>query len=86
MTQSSIKIGDTIRVLRVPPDVERFMPPETQELFRRCVGQVLRVEGFDDYGGLELLVLDDGSQAPSHGHHTIWIEPEYVELITNAAS
>ena len=85
MTQSSIKIGDTIRVLKVPPDVGRYMPQDTQELFLRCVGQVLRVEGIDDYGGLELLVLDDGTQAPDHCHHTIFIEPEYVELVTNAA-
>ncbi len=65
MPDSPFKIGDKVRVLRVPPSVERDMPEETRELFRRCVGQVLRIDGFGEYGRLELNVLDDGSQSSS---------------------
>lgn len=68
-----------MRVLQVPPSVEQQMPQETRELFRRCVGQLLRIDGIDDYGHLELNVMDDGSQAPDYCHHTIWIEREFVE-------
>ena len=32
--------------MRVPPSVEQEMPAETVELFRRCVGQTFRVDGW----------------------------------------
>lgn len=81
MAKSLIKVSDRVRVLRVPPSVEAEMPVETKRIFRRCVGQILRVDGFDDHGHLELNVRDDGSQAPDHSRHTIWIEPEFVETV-----
>jgi hypothetical protein len=59
------------------------MPDETLQIFQRCVGQILRVDGFDDYGHFELNVMDDGSQSPDHCTHTIWIEPEFVEYVTS---
>ena len=70
-----------MRVLRVPPSVDEQMPEETRQIFRRCVGQILRIDGFDDYGHLELNVMDDGSQAPDHCDHSIWIELEFVEYV-----
>ena len=82
MTKSSLKVGDAVRVLRVPPSVDEQMPEETRQIFRRCVGQILRVDGFDDYGHLELNVRDDGSQCTDHCGHTIWIEPEFVEHVS----
>lgn len=75
-----IKTGDKVRVLKVPPSMEKEMPAETRRLFRRCVGKVLRVDGFGRCGFLELNVLDDGSQATPCAN-TIWIEPECVELV-----
>jgi len=81
MTFPTFKIGDRVRVIRVPPSVEQEMPDETVELFRRCVGQTIRVEGLGEYGHLELNVSDDGSQAPDYSKHTILIEPEFVELV-----
>ena len=75
-----IKIGNKVRVLKVPPLVEKEMPKETRQIFRRCLGKVLRVDGFGRCGFLELNVLDDGSQATPCGN-TIWIEPECVESV-----
>ena len=82
MTESNIKVGDKIQMVEVPPDVELLLPAETQELYRRCIGQVLRVERFNDYGELEVLVCEDGSQAPDHSHHTISIDPDYAKLVS----
>ena len=79
MFKRSFKVGDRVRVLQVPPSVEEKMPEETRQVFRRCVGQVLRIDGFGRYGHLELKVLDDGSQSPGNCDHTIWIESEFVE-------
>ncbi len=68
-----------IRVLHAPPAVLEQGPAETRELFQRCVGKVLRVDGFGRCGHLELNVNEDGSQAGDCTQHTIWIEPECVD-------
>ena len=83
LTPRKFIIGDQVRVLLLPPDLERTMSIERQELFRRCVGKVLRVEGIDGFRSLELHVFDDGTQSPNHHHHILFIEPKYVELVTN---
>lgn len=73
--------GDQVRVVQIPPSVLEQCPPETVAIFNRCIGQTLRIDGFDSYGHLELNVMDSGLQAPDYCHHTIWIEPEFVALI-----
>ncbi|MFA5192266.1 MAG: hypothetical protein WC740_16275 [Verrucomicrobiia bacterium] len=62
------------------------MPEGTRQIFHRCVGKVLRVDGFGKYGHLELNVKDDGSQLPAGCGHTMWIEPEFVEHVCSAAN
>ncbi|PWU12352.1 MAG: hypothetical protein C5B50_21595 [Verrucomicrobia bacterium] len=54
---------------------------ETREIFRKCVGQILRIDGFDQHGHLEVNVLDDGTQSPDYCAHTIRIEPEFVQSV-----
>jgi hypothetical protein len=39
LTQRKFMIGDRVRVLLLPPDLERTMSKERQGLFRRCVGR-----------------------------------------------
>jgi hypothetical protein len=86
MTKPAFKVGNKVRVLRVPPSVEEQMPEETRPIFLHCVGRVLRVDGFGKYGHLELNVKDDGSQSPDYCDHTIWIEPEFVEHVSSKES
>ena|ERR1051326_3828937 len=76
-----IGVGDRIRVLQLPLEVERSMPKEREELFQRCAGKVLRVENIDMFGALEVHVLDDGTQAPDRSHHILFVEPKYVEAV-----
>ena len=59
---TAYQVGDKVRVMRVPPNlytaVDRDtgqVDKETVQIFELCVGQVLRIEDFDDYGSLELL-------------------------------
>jgi hypothetical protein len=75
------KVGDRIQVFRVPLNTDHSVSPERQELLQRCVGNVLRVEGVDEFGALELHVLGDGSQAPDRHHHIVIIEPQYAEPV-----
>jgi hypothetical protein len=69
-------------VFRVPSNAEHSISPERQGLLERCIGKVLRVERIDQFGALELHVLDDGSQAPDRYHHIVLIEPQYVEPVS----
>jgi hypothetical protein len=73
-------VGDNIRVLQVPLEAERALPGETRELFQRCVGNVLRVERIDEFGALEVHVLENGAQAPDRHHHILFIDPQYAEI------
>lgn len=82
------KIGDKVRVIRVPPYLYSEDPvnKETAEFFERCFGKVIRIEAFDENGQLELRVTEKGNPTRSFSvwHHSIWIEPEYVEPVKNA--
>jgi hypothetical protein len=75
----AFKVGDMVRPVKVPPGLDDAAGIGTPQIFERVIGKTLRIEGFDEHGNLELNVLDDGSQAPDYCHHTIWIEPEFVE-------
>lgn len=79
LTRRKFSAGDSVRVLLLPLDVERSMPEERRELYRKCAGKVLRVEGIDPFGSLELHVLDDGSQSPDRYHHILFLDPQYAE-------
>jgi len=73
------RVGDLVKVVRVPPGLHDAASIGTPQLFQRVVGKTLRIDGFGEFGHLELNVLDDGARAPDYCHHTIWVEPEFVE-------
>lgn len=84
MGQHGLGVGNLVRVTRMSTSLVGHTEEHLQEtvaLFERCIGHVLRIEGFGHWGGLELNVSDDGSQASNYCYHTIWIEPECVELV-----
>jgi len=72
--RSKFRIGDVIRVMRVPPAVGRDSPPETRSVFRHAVGKTFVVRGFGRYGHIELDV------SKIQRLDTIWIEPDCVQL------
>lgn len=75
MAREKYKVGDKIRVTGYRPGV---YPPGfedemgTEELFQSLVGRRYTIQGFDDYGNIEL--------RPRRGH-TVWIEPNLVRLV-----
>ncbi len=83
MTASGLKVGDKIKIVRIPPQVlsDRKRFPETFELFEKAVGRVYQIRDFGEYGHLELWLHDDGSEEASGGAHSIWVEPEYAEAV-----
>jgi hypothetical protein len=70
------KVGDLVRIVRIPPDLHDAAGIGTPEVFADAVGKTFRIEGFGEYGHLELTVS---------ASDTIWIEPEFVEAADEVA-
>jgi hypothetical protein len=73
-----MKIGDRVRVLTVPPDLQEG-ELNTQSLFKLCVCRTFSIVGFQG-NLLELEVGEVLSKEPCMD--SIWIEPEHVEIVT----
>src|SRR5260370_15125531 len=80
MKASRKKVGDQVRLRRVPPAVRRSWSksPDTFLLFKRAVGRRFTVRGFDRYGHVELWLRGDGAEDTSGAAHSIWVEPEHL--------
>jgi hypothetical protein len=80
-SESEFKIGDLIRVVKIPSDLHDAARIGTPEVFRRALANTFRVEGFDEYGHLELIVAERRASEGHFASDTIWIEPEFVERV-----
>jgi hypothetical protein len=75
-----MKVGDKIRILRLPEglcDDERL---QTRSLFELCLGRTFPIAGIQPVPEIdsELLELKVGETAYMH---SIWIEREFVEIV-----
>ena len=68
----TFRIGERVRVIAIPPDLHDRAGIGTPEVFKHALGKAFRVQALGEYGHLELAV------SPSD---TIWIEPEFVEVV-----
>lgn len=83
-----MKIGDKVKVVGIPPDVHDEDDLKTRSLFAKCIGKVFQVEGLEKVEGLDrpLVRLDVGHVVGKNSwEHTIWVEPEFVELALEPA-
>jgi hypothetical protein len=76
----SLKVGDLVRVVAVPPDVTR-LPKKTREAFRYAVGKVFQIEGFDGFRNIELVVRERRPARDKYESETIWITAEFVVAV-----
>jgi hypothetical protein len=63
--------GDTVSLVRVPPELLDGLPAEDQIAINSQVGKTLVIFGFDDHGLAEIEFLDAEGNP-----HTIWIETD----------
>jgi len=63
------RTGDFVKIVQIPDDLTDAVGIGTPEVFRRSLGKTFRIEGFDRYGHIELVVSR---------RDTIWIEPKFV--------
>lgn len=73
-----MNVGDWVRVTQVPPGLKDSPGLETKTVFEQALGRTFRIEAFDDYGHIELLVSRRRSRDSVWDLDTIWIEPEFV--------
>ncbi len=80
MTARAFKVGDRVRVMRVPPEVERDGRrfPDTFAIFQIAVGHVFHIRGFSKCGRAEIWLDQDGSEDETGGADTIWVEPRHL--------
>jgi hypothetical protein len=74
MRKRQFRVGDKVRVIGMPKiSISEELEAElgTKKLFKRMVGKVYTVQGFDEYGHVEL-----HPKRLNHG----WIEPEFLKL------
>lgn len=69
-----LRHGDKVVYLDAREDLLRGLPASDQEVIKAQVGKVVKVEGFDDYGHVELVFTDAEEII-----HFIWVEPECVK-------
>ena len=70
-------------MIQVPPLPKKDARLNTESLFELCVGRVFPVVGFNDAGWLELEVGEVWYKMPCMD--SIWIEPEFVEMVETAS-
>ena len=76
-----MKAGDKVRITGLPPGLQDN-EMRTKEILELCLGRVFPIVDFDDYGLLELHVGEVVGE-PDY-MHSIWIEPEFVEVVETA--
>ncbi len=81
--------GDRVRIIDIArelkdPDYKDDPQMRTAELFRFCLGRRFTISGFDQYGFVELQVDRDPEAKRKFGLNWIWMEPQYLELVSKA--
>ncbi len=74
-----IKIGDWVILKILPPWVSQ-LPPESQAVFKFCVGRTYRLVDIDQHGHLVLDVSPDIDHHFEGYGHDIRVEKAYVAL------
>jgi hypothetical protein len=78
-----MKIGDTVRLIGIPPNIEDDQELHTRTLFENCLGKAFPIVALEAVDGLpHLLVRLDVGHVLGRATYldTIWVEPEYLQL------
>jgi len=77
-----MKKGDLVRIVSAPPALGDEADLPTKQMFDLCLGRIFPIAGFQGH----LLELEVGHVLGEPAYmHSIWIEPEFVELVGSPA-
>jgi hypothetical protein len=74
-----MKVGSKVRVIGIPDGLEDYPDFPTKSTFIKCIGRAFLIAGFNEVGMAEIGIE---SVTGSVGEK-IWIEPRFLELISN---
>jgi hypothetical protein len=74
----SMKVGDVVRVVRIPEGLRDDDDLQTKTIFERCLGRCFPVIELD--GGFVQLHVGEVVGEASY-MHSIYIEPEFIEVV-----
>ena len=78
-----MKPGDTAKLVGIPPNVRDDKELPTRTLFEKCLVQSFVIAAVESFEGVPfpLARIDIGHVVGKEPwEHTIWVEPEYLEL------
>ena len=78
-----MKIGDKVRLIRIPPNLRDDEKLGTCSLFEKCLGKAFPIAGLQSVEGLsyQLVQLDVGHVLGKPEYmDSVWVEPEYLLL------
>jgi hypothetical protein len=78
LKRNKYKVGDLVTVIKVPTGLGDEPELNTKTVFETCLGKTFTIQGFDQYGHLELAVGKEIDDLVGGYMNTIWIEPEFV--------
>jgi len=71
--------------VKIPADLHEAAHIGTPRVVEQALGKTFRVEAVSELGHLELVVAERHPSQDTYESDTIWIEPEFVEAIDDAA-
>jgi hypothetical protein len=78
-----MKVGDTAKLIGIPPNLRDDEQLQTRTLFEKCLGQSFVIAAVESFEGVTfpLARIDVGHVVGKEPwEHTIWVEQEYLEL------
>lgn len=78
-----MKVGDRVRVLRVPSTVEDDGEFQTRTILEKCLGKTFPVMDVNPVGMIGLEVGEVIGKAAYT--ETIWIEPDCLEVVESSS-
>jgi hypothetical protein len=85
--EEPVKVGDTVRLIGVPPGLPDDDELQTRSLFEKCLGRTFRIVELETVDGLpyKLVKLNVGHMLGKSDYlDSIWVEPEYLEIETSS--
>jgi hypothetical protein len=73
-----MKVGDIVRLMGIPPDLEDFPDLPTKSTFQRCLGNEFTVTAITENGRAELPI---GSVTGNKGEK-IYVSPSFLDVIS----
>ncbi len=80
LDNSGLRVRDRVRLVKLDDWFFKDIPAGDVLFLKTCVGRLIELQGFDDYGHAEL-----GFERPtSNGDyrcHSVWVDPSWLEKV-----